>query len=141
MRVVETIAGLQEQSRAWRADRRKIGFVPTMGALHEGHISLVRAAREANSHVVASVFVNPTQFGPSEDFTRYPRDETGDAAKLAAARCDLLYAPTVDEMYPPGFSLAIYVGAIAANLCGPVRPGHFAGAATVVAQLLPQHLP
>ena len=112
-----------------------LGFVPTMGALHAGHASLLAAARAGNDHVAASIFVNPTQFGPNEDFAKYPRTWEADCALLAEAGVDLLFAPTPAEMYPRGFATAIDVGPVASRLDGASRPGHFAGVATVVAKL------
>jgi pantoate--beta-alanine ligase len=112
-----------------------------MGALHQGHLALVARARELAPRVVASLFVNPTQFGPNEDFVRYPRDEAADAAKFAAAGAHLLYAPSVEEMYPPGFVVRVDPGPIAERLCGAFRPGHFIGVATVVTKLLLQAHP
>src|SRR5229473_2589925 len=129
---------LRRRVRAWRRAGETVALVPTMGALHAGHLALVMRARELCDRVVASLFVNPTQFAPNEDFARYPRDESGDAAKLAAARCDLLYAPPLEEMYPQGFSTSVSVGALADGQCGRFRPGHFAGVATVVTKLLQQ---
>ncbi len=115
----------------------RVALVPTMGALHAGHLALLAAARASGAtHVVASVFVNPTQFGVGEDFDRYPRDEAADAAALAAAGCDLLFAPTVAEVYPAGFATTVSVAGLTDVLDGPARPGHFAGVATVVAKLL-----
>jgi pantoate--beta-alanine ligase len=119
----------------FRRDGHRIGFVPTMGALHEGHISLLRLARERASRVVASVFVNPAQFGPGEDFARYPRAPERDAALLAAAGCDLLFLPDVETIYPPGHSTFVEPGGPAEGLEGAHRPGHFRGVATVVCQL------
>jgi pantoate--beta-alanine ligase len=136
--VVRSVAALRQQVAAWHKAGETVALVPTMGALHAGHLALVARGRERASRVVASIFVNPTQFGPNDDFGRYPRDEGGDAAKLAAARCDLLYAPTVEEMYPRGFAAVVTAGAIADGLCGRFRPGHFAGVATVVSKLLLQ---
>jgi pantoate--beta-alanine ligase len=115
---------------------RPLGFVPTMGALHEGHLRLVSAARSECAAVVASVFVNPTQFGPGEDFERYPRDMEGDNAKLASAGVDALFAPRVEEMYAPGFSTYVDVGELGTRFEGAVRPTHFRGVATVVTKLL-----
>src|SRR5216683_1816954 len=108
--VARNVAELRRRVRAWRRAGETVALVPTMGALHAGHLALVMRARELCDRVVASLFVNPTQFAPNEDFARYPRDESGDAAKLAAARCDLLYAPPLEEMYPQGFSTSVSVG-------------------------------
>ena len=113
----------------------RIGLVPTMGALHEGHLSLVRAARTRADIVVASVFVNPKQFGPNEDLDRYPRDLEGDMDKLASVGVDVLFAPTVDAMYPPGFHCTVSVAGPTEGLEGGVRPGHFDGVTTVVLKL------
>ncbi len=112
-----------------------------MGSLHDGHLSLIRKARAQADKVVVSVFVNPRQFGPSEDFDAYPRDEAADARLLAEVQCDLMYAPTIGEMYPPGFATTVSVGGMTDVLCGAARPGHFDGVATVVAKLLTQTLP
>jgi pantoate--beta-alanine ligase len=109
-----------------------------MGALHEGHLSLIRLARSRSDKVVASLFVNPAQFGPGEDFTTYPRDEARDSGLLQAAGCDLLYAPDAAEIYPAGFATSVAVSGVTAEMEGAVRPGHFAGVATVVAKLLIQ---
>jgi len=123
--------------RRWVAERRglRIGFVPTMGALHAGHLSLVERARPGCDRVVASVFVNPTQFGPHEDYERYPRDLARDADLLATAGCDLVFAPETAEMYAHDAQTTIDVGAMQTVLCGAARPGHFRGVATVVAKL------
>jgi pantoate--beta-alanine ligase len=140
--VVRTVADLRARVARWRAAGDKVGLVPTMGALHEGHLSLVEAARrQGANHVVVSVFVNPTQFGPNEDFSKYPRQEAADAAKLATVGADLLYAPEVGEIYPDGFSTTVHVAGLTDGLCGPLRPGHFDGVATVVSKLLLQCLP
>jgi len=112
-----------------------------MGALHAGHLSLIAAARGNADRVVASLFVNPAQFGPHEDLDRYPRTEAADAAALTDAECDLLFAPAVAEMYPAGFATSIRVGGLADRLCGAARPGHFDGVATVVTKLLLQATP
>ncbi|MDB5440243.1 MAG: panC [Caulobacteraceae bacterium] len=136
MPILRTVKDLRAQIAAWRATGETIGLVPTMGALHEGHLSLVTLAKVRASRAVATLFVNPTQFGPNEDLSRYPRDEAGDAAKLAGAGCDALFAPGVDEVYPPGFSTTICVSGVSEPLDGAARPGHFAGVATVVAKLL-----
>ncbi len=122
--------------RIRREENRSIGFVPTMGALHEGHLSLVREARAMCDVVVVSIFVNPQQFGPQEDLGRYPRDLTRDAALLADYNVDYVFAPAVPEIYPPDFSTFITVEGLSAELEGAARPGHFRGVATVVAILL-----
>jgi pantoate--beta-alanine ligase len=132
MRVITTIAELRAARAALQGTT---GLVPTMGYLHEGHLSLVRRARAENDHVITTIFVNPTQFGPSEDLTRYPRDLPRDLALLEAEKVDLVFAPDVSEMYPPGFGTFIDVGPIAAPLEGAARPGHFRGVATVVCKL------
>lgn len=139
--VVRTVPGLRAQVRTWRAAGLRVGFVPTMGALHEGHLSLVRLAGTRADRVVVSIFVNPTQFGPNEDFEAYPRDEARDAALLEQAGCALLFAPAVDEMYPPGASTTVTVAGVSEPLDGQARPGHFAGVATVVTKLLNQCAP
>ena len=135
---VRNVPELRARVRDWRSQGERIALVPTMGALHEGHLSLVRRAKEAARRVVVSVFVNPAQFAPGEDFETYPRDESGDAELLASVGCDLLYAPAVAEIYPDGFATTITVAGISDDLEGRVRPGHFAGVATVVAKLLLQ---
>jgi len=123
-------------SRAARARGGTVGFVPTLGSLHEGHISLMRRARSACSLSVASVFVNPAQFGPAEDFTRYPRDFAGDLELMRRAEVDLVFHPSVETIYPQGFSTWVTVEGLSEPLCGRFRPGHFRGVATVVAKLL-----
>ena len=136
--VVRTVAELRRAVAAWHRVGETVALVPTLGALHAGHLALVERGRQRCTRTVASIFVNPTQFGPNEDFTRYPRDEANDAAKLASARCDLLYAPGMAEMYPDGFSTTVIPGAIAEGQCGRFRTGHFPGVATVVTKLLLQ---
>jgi len=133
VKTVRTVAGLRE---AIRASERPVGLVPTMGFFHEGHLALMRRAREANATVVVSLFVNPAQFAPGEDLEAYPRDEQRDARLAEAEGVDILFAPSVDEVYPPGFSTTVDVGPITEPLCGQSRPGHFQGVATVVAKLL-----
>lgn len=135
MRRVASIAEMRGLARGLREKSKRIGFVPTMGALHEGHLSLVSASKRAADVTVVSIFVNPLQFGPNEDFTSYPRDLEGDARKLGAAGADLLFTTTPEEMYPPGFETHVVPGALAGPLCGASRPGHFRGVATVVAKL------
>jgi pantoate--beta-alanine ligase len=139
--IVRTVVELRAQVRAWRAAGEAVAMTPTMGALHEGHLSLVRLARTRADRVVASIFVNPAQFGPNEDFERYPRDEGGDARLLASAGCDLLYAPDVSQIYPPGYATKVSVSGVSEPLDGAARPGHFDGVATVVAKLLNQAQP
>jgi pantoate--beta-alanine ligase len=125
-----------EASRRWRHDGRSIGLVPTMGALHAGHMRLVEAARLENEVVVVSVFVNPIQFGPHEDLDRYPRDWERDSRMLAEAEVDAVYRPSADAMYPAGSSTRVRVGGVTGSLEGAARPGHFEGVATVVTKLL-----
>nr|MBP6691804.1 pantoate--beta-alanine ligase [Xanthomonadales bacterium] len=138
MRIVHTVVELRAAVAAWHAAGERVAFVPTMGNLHAGHYSLVALGRAQATRVLASVFVNPTQFGPSEDYARYPRTLEADAAGLAAHGCDLLYAPTVEEMYPYGVEAAVrmHVPRLGDTLCGAFRPGHFDGVATVVTRLL-----
>ena len=134
MQTIHTIAELRAALKAWRAAGQRIAFAPTMGNLHAGHIDLIHAAKTHAPRVVASVFVNPLQFGPAEDFSRYPRTLPDDAAKLEAAGCDLLFAPSVEEMYPHGLPLTtqVQVSKVSEGLEGEFRPGHFEGVATVV---------
>jgi len=142
MQIARTHAQLGAVRAALAASPRGgVALVPTMGALHAGHISLVRAAREAGYEVIASIFVNPTQFGPGEDFTRYPRDEGADCAMLEAAGCRAAWLPDVATMYPPDAATAIEVGGPARLWEGAMRPGHFRGVATVVATLFGQVRP
>lgn len=139
--VARDVASLRAAVGAWRAGGGRVGLAPTMGALHEGHLSLVRAAKQQCEHVVASLFVNPRQFAPHEDFDRYPRDEAGDARMLAQAGCDLLYAPDRAAMYPQGFATNVIVSDVSTPLEGQYRPHFFGGVATVVTKLLLQALP
>jgi pantoate--beta-alanine ligase len=135
MKVIHEIAEMRAASRAARAEGRRIGFVPTMGALHEGHLSLVRRARQSASFIVASIFVNPLQFGPSEDYTRYPRTLEADCAKLAPEGVEIVFAPAAEAMYPTGATTTVYVEGLSERLDGRSRPGHFRGVSTVVAKL------
>jgi len=139
--VVRDVAALRYAIAAWRKAGLTVGLVPTMGALHEGHLSLVRTAKERCDRVVTSLFVNPRQFAPHEDFERYPRDEAGDAGMLASAGCDLLYAPERSVMYPQGFATNVIVADVSTPLEGEFRPHFFGGVATVVTKLLLQALP
>src|SRR5438132_1737706 len=133
--VIQAPGAMLEASRRWRSAGRSIGLVPTMGALHAGHLSLVDAARRENEIVVVSIFVNPIQFGPNEDFERYPRDPERDAVLLGEAGVDAIYEPPIAAMYPPGASTRVRVGGVAEPLEGKARPGHFEGVATVVTKL------
>jgi pantoate--beta-alanine ligase len=135
MQIVTTIAETRAAVAALRAQGKTIGLVPTMGALHEGHLSLVRAARVACDAVVATIFVNPTQFAPNEDFSKYPRTFDADCEMLRGEGVELLFAPAVEEMYPPGATTFVAVEPIGDRLDGATRPGHFRGVATVVAKL------
>lgn len=135
MKVIKTIKEMQEHSRALSLKGIRIGFVPTMGALHEGHLSLVRQARKDNDVVIVSIFVNPIQFGPQEDFARYPRDLEGDREKLKNESVDIIFYPDIDDMYPEGYRTYVEVDGISEKLCGAFRPGHFRGVATVVTKL------
>jgi len=139
--VARSVDALRQAVAAWRARHERIGLVPTMGAIHEGHLALVRAARGGCERVVASLFVNPKQFAPTEDFAAYPRSEAADLAAFQTAGVDLVFIPTVAEMYPPGFATSVEIGGVSEGLDGAHRPGHFAGVATVVAKLLLQCLP
>jgi pantoate--beta-alanine ligase len=142
MRIIETVAELQAQSRAWQAGGETVGLVPTMGALHDGHLSLVRAAQEAGDRVIVSVFVNPTQFTERADLDAYPRDFDSDAAILEAAGVDAVFHPTVEEMYPAGLTTSrVRPGRVAELFEGEQRPGHFEGVVTVVARLFNAALP
>lgn len=136
METIHTIAWMKEFTRQVRAEGCLIGFVPTMGALHAGHISLVQAARQRCSPVIASVFVNPKQFGPREDFAKYPRTLAEDEQRLAAEKIDVLFAPDAKDIYPPGFQTHVEVDGLSQRLEGRSRPGHFRGVTTVVLKLL-----
>jgi pantoate--beta-alanine ligase len=135
LKIVTTISDMRSLADSLRGKGRRIGFVPTMGFLHEGHVSLMSKAREENDVVVASIFVNPTQFGPKEDLARYPRDAEGDGRKCEAAGVDVLFMPAAAEMYPDEPSVFVCVEGISDVLEGAVRPGHFRGVATVVEKL------
>ncbi len=139
--IVRTVRDLRTRVAAWRKAGETVALVPTMGAIHAGHLSLVTLAKGQADRVVTSLFVNPLQFGPREDFHAYPRNESHDATVLAAAGSDLLYAPEASEMYPPNFSTKVSVGDLTEDLCGAARPNHFDGVATVVTKLLLQCAP
>ena len=136
MEIIRTISWMKEASRQARAENQIIGLVPTMGALHEGHLSLIRRAKQECSKVFVSIFVNPKQFGPNEDFAKYPRSLESDAEKLAAEGVDSVFAPEAAEIYPGGFRTYVDVDGISDRLEGRTRPGHFRGVATVVLKLL-----
>lgn len=135
MRVIETISDLKAIIRTQKNLGRVIGLVPTMGYLHEGHLSLVNMSRQNNDYTVMSIFVNPTQFGPNEDFDRYPRDLERDLKLAEAAGVDVVFAPSVKEMYPDGYKTYVNVEGITEVLCGKSRPGHFRGVTTIVTKL------
>lgn len=141
MQIIRDIAMLHRAVTALKQGGKSVALVPTMGSLHDGHLSLVRMARRVADHAVVSIFVNPTQFGPNEDFDAYPRDEARDAAMLAQEGTALLWAPDVATMYPGGHSTHIEVAELGADYCGAARPGHFDGVATVVAKLFNQVRP
>ncbi len=135
MRIIKTVSEMKEFSGTVHKNGNTIGFVPTMGYLHEGHLSLVRAAKRDNDVVVASIFVNPTQFAPNEDLDKYPRDEKGDCEKLEREGVAAVFIPSAEEMYPEGFQTYVEVTELTKNLCGKFRPTHFKGVATVVLKL------
>ncbi len=141
MEIARTVADLRKQIARWRKDDERIGLVPTMGALHQGHIALVRAARTECDRVVASIFVNPKQFAPTEDLRSYPRREAADLEMLQSAGVDLVFIPALDEMYPLDFTTLVQVSGLTESLCGAHRAGHFDGVTTVVTKLLIQALP
>lgn len=136
MQVLRTIDDVRRAAQAARERGRRVACVPTMGALHAGHLSLLEAARRPDAFVVVTIFVNPTQFGPNEDFAAYPRDEAGDLRKCEAGGADAVFIPAAGEMYAPGTATTVRVAGLTETLCGPWRPGHFDGVATVVCKLL-----
>ncbi len=139
--ILRTVAALRQRLGAWRAQGESIGLVPTMGALHEGHFSLVARSVKETDRTCVTLFVNPKQFGEGEDYGEYPRDETRDAEMLAARGADLLFVPAVEEIYPPGFTTSVSLAGIGERLEGAFRPGFFTGVATVVSKLFLQALP
>ncbi len=136
MEIISNVADLRTRVAGWRLKGETVALVPTMGALHAGHLSLVALAQKAAARVVVSIFVNPTQFGPNEDFSRYPRQLEADSALLQQAGANVVFTPAVDDVYPSGFATAIKVAKLDRPMEGAVRPGHFDGVATVVAKLL-----
>jgi len=140
-RIVRTVKALRSAVEKWRGAGESVSLVPTMGALHDGHLTLVTLGKRKTDRVVVSIFVNPTQFGPTEDLSRYPRDEAGDAKKLGFAGADLIWAPTVEDMYPEGFATTVVPKGAALPLEGEFRPHHFAGVATVCTKLFSQVTP
>lgn len=141
MKIITTIQALRDIRAGWAHEKQAVGLVPTMGALHEGHATLVRQSVKDNAKTIVSIFVNPTQFGPQEDLARYPRTPEEDEKLLAAEGVDLLYRPDEQVMYPEGFATGVTVKGVSDYLCGPFRPGHFNGVATVVSKLLNQAQP
>jgi pantoate--beta-alanine ligase len=141
VQIIREIPALRQSVAALKAGGRTLALVPTMGALHAGHMALVAAAAHAADHVAASIFVNPAQFGPNEDFDAYPRTEAADAALLQAAGAALLWAPNARTVYPAGFATRVQVAGLGDRYCGAARPGHFDGVATVVTKLLTQVAP
>ncbi|WP_273500996.1 pantoate--beta-alanine ligase [Paracoccus sphaerophysae] len=135
MQVVRSVAELRAVTGGWRQAGDSVAVVPTMGALHDGHLSLVAQARDACDRVIVTLFVNPTQFDRPEDLAKYPRTENRDRAVLEPAGVDLLFMPGVDEVYPPGFATTVSVSGLTSGMCGDFRPGHFDGMATIVAKL------
>jgi len=135
MEVIESISEMKNLVKEWKRQGLRIGFVPTMGYLHEGHLALVRRVKELSDRVVVSIFVNPIQFAPGEDYQRYPRDLEWDKALLEKEEVDVLFSPKAQEMYPPGFQTYVEVKELSSGLCGRYRPGHFVGVATVVLKL------
>lgn len=141
LEVVRAPAAMRALAEDRRRDGQRLCVVPTMGALHEGHLSLLRAGRARSDFLIATIFVNPTQFGPTEDLARYPRDEAGDLQKAAACGVDAVYAPSPESMYPPGYQTYVEVEELSQPLCGARRPGHFRGVATVVLKLFAATMP
>lgn len=135
MTIIRSVPTMKALAREWRREGRRVGFVPTMGYLHEGHLSLVRESKGRADVTVVSIFVNPTQFGPNEDFAKYPRDLAQDSAFLKEAGVDALFYPEASEIYPPGYRTYVEVEGLQDRLCGRSRPGHFKGVATVVLKL------
>ena len=141
MQIIHRLSALRDRLKFIRANGGTVALVPTMGALHDGHMTLVKAARQQADHVIVSIFVNPRQFGPNEDFAAYPRPADADAERLVNGDVDLLWMPRVEDMYPAGYATTIAVAGLGDGLCGTARPGHFDGVATVVCKLFTQVRP
>jgi pantoate--beta-alanine ligase len=141
IKICRSVKDLRKQVAKWREAGKSVALVPTMGALHDGHLALVRLAKKKADRVVVSIFVNPAQFGPAEDLSRYPRDESGDLKKLGTVHADLVWAPGVEAMYPAGFSTSVMPGSAAEDMEGAIRPQHFGGVATVCCKLFSQVTP
>jgi pantoate--beta-alanine ligase len=136
--IAHSLKQLRQAVAGWHRQGLRVGYVPTMGALHDGHLSLIKTAHKNADRIAASIFVNPTQFGPGEDLDAYPRDVAGDLEKLKAHKADLLFLPTLEEIYPDGFATRVSVDGLTDILCGASRPGHFDAVATIVTKLLNQ---
>jgi pantoate--beta-alanine ligase len=141
LQIIHLVSELRSRLKLLRQDGEQIALVPTMGALHSGHMALIETAKQQAKHVVVSIFVNPRQFGPKEDYGSYPRPADADAALLASAKVDLLWMPSVEEMYPSGYATTVSVAGLDKGLCGAKRPGHFDGVATIVSKLFNQVRP
>lgn len=141
VKIVRTVKDLRAQVKKWQRQDLKVGLIPTMGALHHGHLSIIKQIQHQVDRTVVSIFVNPKQFGPNEDFSTYPRQEADDLAQLQTVGTDLLYAPEVGEIYPEGFLTNVSIKELTSILCGAKRPGHFDGVTTIVSKLLLQCLP
>jgi len=141
VKIVRTVKDLREQIKIWQRQDLKVGLIPTMGALHHGHLSIIKQIQQQVDRTVVSIFVNPKQFGPNEDFSKYPRQEAADLAQLEKVDTDLLFAPDVGEVYPQGFLTNVSIEGLTTILCGAKRPGHFDGVTTIVSKLLLQCLP
>ncbi len=139
--IIRSIITLRKKVQSWHREEKTVALVPTMGALHEGHLSLVKLAKKKCDHVIVSIFVNPTQFGPNEDFSKYPRTEKSDQTKLTGSGTDIIFAPKAEQIYPADFATTVSVTGLTDILCGASRPGHFDGVATIVTKLLLQGLP
>jgi pantoate--beta-alanine ligase len=141
LQIIHRLSALRDRLKFIRSSGGTVALVPTMGALHDGHMTLIKVARQQADHVIVSIFVNPRQFGPAEDFAAYPRHEDTDAARLVEGEVDMLWMPSVEEMYSPGYATTVSVAGLGDGLCGATRPGHLDGVATVVCKLFNQVRP